>query len=157
MQCQRVILLVLGLVCLIHAMPTLQYKLLSEKTGQFVKLHSNGQVTADALRVGKCVEVCYSVLCVVLAFTWSPSLSLLLFFFFFGQCMTISYYSYNCLKLRLKIVMLKLYSLLACTDASTFTMTRVSSGKFQFATSGYYLAVSDSGTITALTVSGTNS
>lgn len=83
MQCQRVILLVLGLVCMIHAMPTLQYKLLSEKTGQFVKLHSNGQVTADALRVGKCVEVCYSVLCVVLAFTWSPSLSLLLFFFLF--------------------------------------------------------------------------
>lgn len=151
------ILLVLGLVCMIHAMPTLQYKLLSENTGQFVKVHSNGQVTADALRVGKCVEAynCYSVLHVVLAFTQPPSL--FYSFFFFCQCMTTSYYSYNCLKLRLKIVMLKLYSLLACTDASTFTMTRIPGEKFRFATSGHYLAVSDSDTITALTVSGTGS
>lgn len=89
MQCQRVILLVLGLVCLIHAMPTLQYKLLSEKTGQFVKMHSNGQVTADALRVGKCVEelVCRSLLlCSVCSTSFhmiSLSFSLTLFLFFF--------------------------------------------------------------------------
>jgi len=68
MQCQRVFLLVLGLVYMVHARPPLQYKLLSGNTGQFVKLHSNGQVTADALRVGKCVEVCYSFVRVVLAF-----------------------------------------------------------------------------------------
>ena len=54
-------------------------------------------------------------------------------------------------------MMVKLYSLLACTDASSFTITHIPSGKFQFATSGHYLAISDSETITALTVSGTNS
>ena len=55
MQCQRVFLFVFALVYMVHAVPALQYKLLSEKTGLFVKLHSNGQVTADASRGGKCV------------------------------------------------------------------------------------------------------
>ena len=84
MQCQRVFLLVLGLVYMVHARPPLQYKLLSGNTGQFVKLHSNGQVTADALRVGKCVEVSYSFVRIVLAFAWSPFLflSFTLFLFF---------------------------------------------------------------------------
>lgn len=43
-----------------------------------------------------------------------------------------------------------------CTDASTFTITHTQSGKFRFASSGHYLAISDSDTITALTVSGTS-
>ena len=55
MQCHRVSLFLLALVYMVHAVPALQYKLLSEKRGGFVKVHSNGQVTADASRAGKCV------------------------------------------------------------------------------------------------------
>ena len=55
MQCQWVSLFLLALVYMVHAVPALQYKLLSERCGLFLKVHSNGQVTADASRAGKCV------------------------------------------------------------------------------------------------------
>ena len=92
MQCQRVSLLLLALVYMVHAVPALQCKLLSEKSGLFVKVHSNGQVTAAALRGGKCVQAYnllhsgnYYYLCVhvVLDFYTMHDLLLSLSFFTF--------------------------------------------------------------------------